>query len=153
MSIVTSSELGGTEELLNYTIIKFNHYQNILLSNSTSTASKLVDEVNTPQFHILPKAHKPNIPGRPVVSPVECHTSKISKFVDHFLQPNAKSLPSYIKDTLDFINRINETKDTHKDTIPVILGVKSLYTNISNHEGIETSNSNKRIKFCISKAD
>ena len=40
-----------------------------LLSNST--ASELtVDEVRTPQFHILSKAHKPNIPGRPKVSSV-----------------------------------------------------------------------------------
>ena len=77
-----------------------------LLSNST--ASKLtVDEVRTPQFHIFPKVHKTSIPGRPVVSSVECHTSKISKFVDHCLQPHAKSLPSYVKDTSDFINRIN----------------------------------------------
>ena len=77
-----------------------------LLSNLT--ASKLtVDEVRTPQFHIFPKVHKTNIPGRPVVCSVKCHTSKISKFVDHYLQPHAKSLPSYIKDTSDFINRIN----------------------------------------------
>ena len=107
-----------------------------LLSNST--ASKLtVDEVRTSQFHIFPKVHKTNIPERPVVSSVKCRTSKISKFVDHYLQPHAKSLPSYIKDTSDFITRINETKDMNKDTILVTLDVKSLYTNIPNHEGTE----------------
>ena len=107
-----------------------------LLSNST--ASKLtVDEVRTPQFHVFSKVHKTNIPRRPVVSSVECHTSKISKFVVHYLQPHAKSLPSYVKDTSDFINRINETKDINKNTILVTLDVKSLYTNIPNHEGIE----------------
>ena len=46
-------------------------------------------------------------------------------------------MPSYVKDTSDFINRINETKDINKDTILVTLDVKSLYTNIPNHEGIE----------------
>ena len=108
-----------------------------LLSNST--ASKLtVDKGRTRQFHIFAKVHKTNIPGRPVVSSVECHASKISKFVDHYLQPHAKSLPSYIKDTSDFTNRINKTKDINKDTILVTLNVKSLYTNIPNHEGIET---------------
>ena len=113
-----------------------NSYYQELLSNLT--ASKLtVDEVRTPQFSIFPKFHKTNIPGRPVVSSVEFHTSKISKFVDHYLQPHAKSLPSYIKDTSGFINRINETKDINKDTILVTLDVKSLYTNIPNHEGIE----------------
>ena len=78
-----------------------------------------------------------NIPGRPVVSSVECYISKTSKLVDHYLQLHAKSLPSYIKDTSDFINRIDETKDINKDTILVTLDVKSLYTNIPNHEGIE----------------
>lgn len=67
---------------------------------SKSTAIKLtVDEVTTPQSHILLKVHVSNIPGRPVVSSVKYHTSKISKFIDHFLQPHAKSLSSYIKDT------------------------------------------------------
>ena len=100
-----------------------------LLSNST--ASKLnIDEVKTPQFHVFPKVHKTNIPGRLVVSSVECHTITISKFVDQYVQPHAKSLPSYEKDTSDFINRINKTKDINKDTILVTLNVKSLYTNI-----------------------
>ena len=87
-----------------------------LLSNST--ASKLtVDEVRTPHFYIFPKILKPNVPGIPVVFSVECHASKISKFVDYYLQQHAKSLPSYIKDTSDYINRINETKDINKDII------------------------------------
>ena len=121
-------------DIVNRAIERFRKQE--LLSNST--ANKLtVDQVRTPQFYIFPKVHKANIPGRPVVSSTECHTSKISKFVDHYLQPHAKSLPSYIKDTSDFIKRINETKDINKDTILVTLDVKSLYTNILNHEGIE----------------
>ena len=121
-------------DIVNSAIASFRKQE--LLSNST--ASKLTeDEVSTPQFHIFPKVHKTNIPGRPVVSSVECHASKISKFVDHYLQPHAKSLPSYIKDTSDFTNRINKTKDINKGTILVTLNVKSLYTNIPNNEGIE----------------
>ena len=113
--------------------------QELLLN---STASQLtVDEVRTPQFHILPKVHRPNIPGRPVVSSVECHTSKISKFADHYLQPHAKLLPSYIKDTSGFNSRINETKDINEDTILVTLDVKSIYTKIPNHEGTEARKS------------
>ena len=44
----------------------------------------------------------------------------------------------YINDTSDFIGRINETKDVNKETNLVTLDIKSLYTNISNHERIET---------------
>ena len=121
-------------DIINSAIESFRKQE--LLSNST--ASKLtVNEVRTPQFHVFPKFHKTNMPGRPVVSSVECHPSKTSKFVDHYLEPHPKSLPSYVKDTSDFINKINETKDINKHTILVTLDVKSLYTNILNHEGIE----------------
>ena len=109
-----------------------------LLSN-LSANKLIVDDVRTMQFHILLKFHKPNIPRRPAVSSIECHTSKISKFIDHFLQPHAKSLPSYVKDTLDFIYRINETKDIQKDTILVKFNVKSVYTEIPKLEGVEAA--------------
>ena len=100
----------------------------------------------------MTKFHKANISGRPLVSSAECHTRKISKCVDNFLQPHAKSLLSYIKDTSGFKNRINETKDVQKDTILVNLDVKSLYTNDSNHEGIEAVKALKSVKFRVSKA-
>ena len=53
---------------------------------SYSTASKLtVDEIGTTHFGNLPKVHQPNIPERLITSSVECNTSTISKFVNHFL--------------------------------------------------------------------
>ena len=96
--------------------------------------------IKTPHFYITPKVHKKDIPGRPVVSSSDCHNSKFSKFVDHYLQLHAKALPSYVKDTTDFINILGNVKDISKDSILVILDVIELYTNISNHEGIETVN-------------
>ena len=36
-----------------------------------------------PRFYIQPKIHKPSNPGRPVISSVNCHTSK---YVDYHLQ-------------------------------------------------------------------
>ena len=50
-------------------------------------------------FNITPKLHKNDIPGKPVISSTEYHTSKISKFVDHSLQLHAKTLPSYAQAT------------------------------------------------------
>ena len=60
----------------------------------------------TPIFYMLPKIHKINNPGRPVISFVNSHTEKISAYVDKFLRPIAELLPSYIRDTTDFIQRI-----------------------------------------------
>ena len=79
--------------------------------------------IRAPQFHVFPKVHKPKIPGRYAVSSVESHASKVSKFLHHFFHQHAKSLPSYVKDTSDFINQINETKDINKDIILVTLYV------------------------------
>ena len=47
------------------------------------------------------------------------------------------STTGHIKDTSGFNSRINQTKDINKDTIFVMLDVKSLYTKIPNHEGVE----------------
>ena len=54
--------------------------------------------------------------------------------LDHYLQPHAKVLPSYKKDTSDFI-KISETENI-KHMFLVTLDVKSLYTTIPNHDGI-----------------
>ena len=51
----------------------------------------------TPRMYLLPKIHKPGNPGRPVVSSIGCHTERISKYVDHHLQPINRNLLSYIR--------------------------------------------------------
>ena len=89
----------------------------------------------TPKFYIPPKIHKENNPGRPVISSINCHKSKISEHVDYHLQPIMKEIPSYIKDANDFINKINN-HNIPKVSIFVTLDVKSFYTSIPNPEGI-----------------
>ena len=77
-------------------------------------------------------------PGRPVISSINCHTSKISEFVDYQLQPLVQSLNSYVKDTTDFLNKIKGiSNDLPAKSILVTMDVKSLYTNIPNQEGID----------------
>ena len=77
-----------------------------LLANKTADGSK-VSNPKTPKFYISPKILKPNNPGRPVINSSECHTSEILRFVDHHLQPVVKQILSYIKDTIHFINTVN----------------------------------------------
>ena len=92
----------------------------------------------TPRLYLLPKIHKPGNPGRPVVSSIGCHTEKISKYVDHHLQPLNQALPSYIKDTTDFLNKLDTLPEKLPDNaILVTMDVRSLYTNVPNDEGIE----------------
>ena len=97
----------------------------------------LEEKIKTPEFHCLPKIHKANIPGRPVISSVNCHTSRISEFVDYYLQPEVKKLKSYVKDTPDFIKKIEAIDHVSNDSYLVSLDVRSLYTNIPHKEGTE----------------
>ena len=104
--------------------LKSSHLLNQKISNDL-----LSSEAKTPQFKMLSKADKEGNPGRPVVSSIDCHTTKISKYIDNQLQPHVKELKSYVKDSTDFIRKIN--------SILVTMDVRSLYTNIPNKEGIE----------------
>ena len=90
-----------------------------------------------PVFYTLTKIHKPTPVGRPIISGCDGPTERISSFVDHILQPIAKTQKSYLKDTTDFINFIERTK-VPENTILVSMDVTSLYTNIPQEEGINT---------------
>ena len=92
-----------------------------------------------PHFYINPKVHKKYIPARPVVSSIDCHTSKIFKFVNHYLQPHTKILLFCVKETIDFIKKKpGKVKKTSKESILVTLHLKALQTNIPIHEGMES---------------
>jgi hypothetical protein len=102
------------------------------------------EKIRTPQFYILPKIHKKHnqelpigYPGRPIISACNSWTENISKYLDYHLQPLMQNLPSYVKDTSDFIHKLKTLKLTHKKTYLVTLDVSSLYTNIPHAEGIE----------------
>ena len=91
--------------------------------------------LNPPEFYISPKIHKEINPGRPVINSINCYTFEISRFVDHHFQPLVREIPSYIKDTIDFINKINSFP-VPPDSLLVTMDVKSRYTSIPNNEGI-----------------
>lgn len=86
-------------------------------------------------FYILPKLHKPLIPGRPVVSSVNSVNEHISEFLTKCIQPLTLKLNSHIKDTKDFLKTIVD-KDIANTKYLVTIDVKSLYTNIPTPEGI-----------------
>ena len=112
--------------------LKSSHLLNEKIANDL-----LSSEAKTPQFKMLPKVHKEGNPGRPVVSSIDCHTTKISKYIDNQLQPHVKELKSYVKDSTDFIRKINSMEKIPDNSILVTMDVRSLYTNIPNKEGIE----------------
>ena len=118
------------------------------LSEETPFISDLFDvfpsEIRTPQFYILPKTHKERdenlpigYPGRPIVSACNSSTDNISKYVDYVLNPLMQSLPSYVKDTTNFIQKLKSVKLAHANSYLVTLDVSSLYTNIPHKDGLD----------------
>ena len=63
-----------------------------------------------PHFYLKPKVHQEDNPGRPVISSINCHTSKISDNVGYHLQPIVKEISSYVQDTTDLLRKINKIK-------------------------------------------
>ena len=58
-----------------------------------------------------------------------------SAFTDLFLNPHLPNIRSYIKDTTDFIKKLNDLPRLSENTILCTLDVSSLYTNIPNTDG------------------
>ena len=54
------------------------------------------NEPKTPKFYTLPKIHKENSPGRSFISSINCHTAKLSKFVDLHLQEYVVKTALYV---------------------------------------------------------
>ncbi len=90
----------------------------------------------TAVFYILPKIHKENNPGRPIISANECPTEKISQFVDFHLRPLAQAVPSYIKDTNHFLEILHNISPLQPESIMCTIDVSALYTSIPHEEGI-----------------
>ena len=82
------------------------------------------------------RVHKPGNPGRPIVSSNSHPTERLSHFVDYHLQPLVHKLPSFVKDTNDFLNKLLTIGNLPASSLLVTLDVSSLYTNIPNKEGI-----------------
>ena len=99
------------------------------------------DTKKTPQLYLLPKIHKGTLPppGRPIISANGCPTEKISRFVDHFLNPTCKYLRSFVQDTTHFLQLINNLGLLPMNCLLVTMDVSSLYTNITIDEGIEAA--------------
>ena len=118
--------------MVNDTIDRFTKEN--LVSKKLADGLKSINP-KTPKFYILLKIHKEGNPRRPVLNPIDCHISEISNFDNNYLQPLVREIPSYIKDTKDFINKIDNFT-VPPNSFPVTMDVKSLYTSITNNEAI-----------------
>jgi hypothetical protein len=92
----------------------------------------------TSQLYLLPKIHKNKLPmpGRPIVSANNSPTERISELADFFLKPLVQNTRSYVRDTTDFIRKLENVPNLTPENYLCTIDVTSLYTNIPNDEGI-----------------
>ncbi|CAH2219502.1 Hypothetical predicted protein [Pelobates cultripes] len=89
-------------------------------------------------FYCLPKVHK-NLDepsGSPIVSGVNNLTQNGSLYIDKVLRPLVETLPSYIRDTKQALNRPSNLKFSPTAQL-CNLDVESLYSSIPHDRGIE----------------
>ena len=88
-----------------------------------------------PRIYGQPKAHKPDLPLRPVVPNITAPAYNLSKFVSRILQSSIQS-PYNVKDSFEFCQFINSVT-LPPSYIMISLDVISLFTNIP-HELVST---------------
>ncbi|KAJ8031266.1 Deleted in malignant brain tumors 1 protein [Holothuria leucospilota] len=88
------------------------------------------------RFYLLPKVHKKGVPGRPVISACGSATEGLSEIVDFFLQPYLSTIPSFIKDTDDFIRKIRDINVIPPGAFLVTIDVVALYPSIPHTNGL-----------------
>ena len=97
------------------------------------------NDTNLGKLYFLPKIHKKlsNVPGRPVISNCGTPTEKASEFLDHHLKPVMQSSWSYIKDSEDFLRKINQTENLPENSILVTADVLRLYPSSPHELGLK----------------
>ena len=125
----------GNGETVN-NVIDRSQNENLIIKNIAEGLE--TTSSGTRRFYIKTKIHKQGNPGRPVISSVNCHTSNISNYLDYHLQPIVQQIAPYIKDTNDFLRKVNKIEKIPDNSYLVCLDIRSLYTSIPNSEGIKT---------------
>ena len=99
----------------------------------------MVNDPRLGRFYLLPKIHKRlySVPGRPVISNCGYITENISSFLDFHLQPLAKCVKSYIKDSNDFLCKLKDLPALPDDAILCTIDVVALYPSIPHTDGLE----------------
>ena len=98
------------------------------------------ESLNLGRFYLLPKIHKRliDVPGRPVISNCGTPTERISEFVDYHINPIVKSLPTVLRDTSDFLRKLEDLGYIPETAIFATIDVVGLYPHIPHGEGLDS---------------
>ncbi|XP_077861688.1 uncharacterized protein LOC144342322, partial [Saccoglossus kowalevskii] len=97
----------------------------------------IVRSPRTSVVYLLPKIHKVNNPGRPIVSACNCETEHIARYLDSMLRPIVASQPTYVQDTTVALRKLELFRFTpDKPRFLFSMDIKSLYTSIPHTDGL-----------------
>lgn len=90
-----------------------------------------------PTFYALPKIHKDanNPPGRPIVLGRGALSENASKLMDEHLRPYVTALPSYVKDTIHFLQILNSLHIS-EHSVFVTIDVEALSSSIPHSKAL-----------------
>ena len=108
---------------------------NMNIIDEKTKDSLLIKHPRIASFYTLSKIHKKENPGRPIVNGIGTITEKLSAYIDQHIKPLVPNIPTYIKDTTDFINTIEGIQLDPTDLL-VTTDVSALYTSIPHNEGL-----------------
>ena len=100
---------------------------------------KIPEKLHIPQFYGMPKVHKNKLPVplRPVIAQCGSFTAYISTWIDVKLQQLKNTLPSYIQNSTDLLNVIDNLPNLPENAKLVTTDATSMYTNISTEDGVK----------------
>ena len=84
--------------------------QNISSSEFKYFSYNYKKSTNLGKMYLLSKIHKrlESVPGGPVICNCGTPTEKVSEFLDYHLKPTMPSAKLYIKDTSDYLRKLND---------------------------------------------
>ena len=94
---------------------------------------------NLGKLYLLPKIYKRlyDVPGRPAISNCDTPTEKVSEFLDHNLKNIMQEGLSYIKDTEDFLKKVQNMGKIFQDSILVTADAVGLCPSIPDNTGLK----------------
>ena len=111
-----------------------------LQSKVASHLEQPEDELSTDQVIDVCRSENIIPPGRPIISNCGSLTELMSAFVDKTLQKYLPMIPSYVRDTTDFLNKIKIINEKPPSSFTLVtMDVTSLYTNICHEDGINAT--------------
>eukprot|EP00061_Rhincodon_typus_P002984 g18994.t1 len=101
------------------------------------TSHLIVPQPHTAHFYLLPKIHKPDCPGRPIVSAWSCPTKLISTYLNSIFSPLVQELPTYICDTTHALHPLQNFRFPGPQHLIFTMNVQSPYTCIPHADGLK----------------